>query len=90
MTREEAKRLLEKMMPQQRGDIKSIPHLMITEAFSVAIKALEQQPTRPTGKWKEYLDEDGFLYCECLNCGRITNEPDNYCPNCGSYNGGRG
>jgi hypothetical protein len=45
MTREEAKRLLEKMMPQpQRGDGKSISHLMITEAFNIAIKALEQQP----------------------------------------------
>ena len=40
-------------------------------------------PTRPTGKWKKYLDERGILCCECSNCGYITNEPDNYCPNCG-------
>lgn len=42
------------------------------------------KPTRPTGKWKKYLDEGGFLCCECLNCGLITNEPDNYCPSCGA------
>ena len=45
------------------------------------------QPTRPTGKWKKYLDEGGFLQCECSNCGLITNEPDNYCPNCGARMG---
>ena len=46
-------------------------------------------PTRPTGKWKKYLDEGGFLYCECSNCGYITNEPDNYCPDCGARCGAR-
>lgn len=66
--------------------------LSIAETIAVekAIKALEAQSIRPTGKWKKYLDEGDFLYCECLNCGHITNESDNYCPNCGSYNGGRG
>ena len=69
MTREEAKRLLEKMMPQQRRDIKSIPHLMITEAFSVAIKALEQQPCEDCIS-REAVDEyitnllSGYLYDE--------------------------
>lgn len=89
MTREEAKRLLEKMMPQQRSDIKSIPHLMITEAFSVAIKALEQQPTRPTGKWIEKEDYNLDTYYECSECGAdYCIEGDilihKYCPNCGA------
>ena len=81
MTREEAISIMNVIIhliePQYDTD-------RVEDAVNIAIQALEQQPTRPIGKWKEYLDEGGFLYCECFNCGHITNEPDNYCPNCGA------
>jgi hypothetical protein len=89
MTREEAKRLLEKMMPQQRSDIKSIPHLMITEALSVAIKALEQQPTRPTGRWIDIDCQSYTWQIKCPFCNHIRSMMStqgiypNYCENCG-------
>lgn len=43
MTNEEAKMIIRKMIPKpQRGDGKSITHLMTTEALNLAIKAFEQ------------------------------------------------
>ena len=56
------------------------------------IKRFEQLPTAQpeckTGKWIE--DNEGYFYCD--KCGKypayqITQT--NYCPNCGSYNGGK-
>lgn len=90
MTREEAIRHIRDILAENNSIKPSMVVFELEkEALYMAIKALEQQPTRPTGKWKEYLDEGGFLYCECFNCGHITNEPDNYCPNCGARMEGR-
>ena len=56
------------------------------------IKRFEQLPAAQseskTGKWIE--DNEGYFYCD--KCGKypayqITQT--NYCPNCGSYNGGK-
>ena len=46
------------------------------------------QSESKTGKWIE--DNEGYFYCD--KCGKypayqITQT--NYCPNCGSYNGGK-
>ena len=59
------------------------------EALDMAIKALEQQPTRPTGKWIEKEDYNLDTYYECSECGEdYCIEGDilihKYCPNCGA------
>lgn len=52
------------------------------EALDMAIKALEQQPTRPTGKWIDIGDE-GLVF-KCSLCGNKKTIESNYCPNCGA------
>jgi len=52
---------------------------------------------RPTGEWVGEADgyADGELVYDtwyCSNCGYVVDDDEpptwNYCPNCGSYNGG--
>lgn len=53
----------------------------VDEALNMAIKALEQEPSRATGKWEITINED----YRCDNCGLITSSyKANYCPNCGA------
>ena len=47
-----------------------------------AIKALEQRPTRPTGKWIDIGDE-GLVF-KCSLCGLKKTIESHYCPNCGA------
>lgn len=59
------------------------------EALDMAIKALEQQSTRPTGRWIEKEDYNLDTYYECSECGAdYCIEGDilihKYCPNCGA------
>lgn len=56
------------------------------------IKRFEQLPSAQseskTGKWIE--DNEGYFYCD--KCGKYSAyqiTQTNYCPNCGSYNGGK-
>ena len=55
------------------------------EAIRMAIEALKD---RPRGEWEETPSEDPCYY-RCSNCGRMTDDEYNYCPNCGSDNRGR-
>ena len=52
-----------------------------------------EQPERKIGKWIPNEDEDGEHYGDkCSQCGDWYVMPygkTNYCPTCGSYNGGR-
>ena len=62
MTRKEVIGILEKMIPQpQRGDGKSTTHLLITEAITRAIKAIEQTRWIPVS---ERLPED-YIHVLC-------------------------
>lgn len=58
-----------------------------------AITALDDlQPVTPQpkmGMWIEHFDESGKWY-ECDQCHTDWGGSVNYCPNCGSYNGGEG
>lgn len=59
------------------------------EALDMAIEALKQQTTRPTGKWIEKEDYNLDTYYECSECGAdYCIEGDilihKYCPNCGA------
>jgi hypothetical protein len=67
------------------------------EGYIGTIKGIvESMPTieeRKKGKWKRaYLDHEAMgerlniLYCSV--CNQCIAYPTNYCPNCGSYNGG--
>lgn len=51
------------------------------EALDMAIKALEQQTTRPTARWERVMD-----YNKCSKCGKLTKFylKYNYCPICGA------
>jgi len=54
--------------------------------FDAIAKVINAQPTieRKTGRW---IDMDDHVMCSC--CGATHYGADkNYCPNCGSYNGG--
>ena len=58
----------------------------IEEAFNMAIQALEQEPK--TGHWIRVTDKTGHLVWECDKCSWQQRFNTNYCPDCGSYNGG--
>ena len=47
------------------------------------LKALEQQPTRPTGKWMFTVDGNTD-HITCSVCGRDSMGTFDYCPNCGA------
>ena len=49
------------------------------------------QPERKTGKWL-IAEKDRYLVhsVQCSVCGNCISWMANYCPNCGSYNGGEG
>ena len=55
------------------------------EALNMAIEALEEEPKR--GKWIDTKEEDPCWYI-CSECKVMVDEDCDYCPNCGSYNGG--
>lgn len=83
MTREEAIGVLEDVRDAICENIPgSHPELdELKEAVQMAVNALEE---RKTGKW---IDMDDHVMCSC--CGATHYGADkNYCPNCGSYNGG--
>lgn len=42
---------------------------------------------REKGKWVRHKTELGAYWCD--QCGKRSSNGGNYCPNCGSYNGGR-
>ena len=61
------------------------------EFASKCITAVEDAPTieeRKTGKWIT-KSTNGEIFDCCSICGYVEwDEPKNFCPNCGSYNGG--
>ena len=84
MTNEEAIKMLKSKM-----DGHTDTSYEWAETVRMAIKALEQQPTRPTGRWIEKEDYNLDTYYECSECGEdYCIEGDilihKYCPNCGA------
>lgn len=41
------------------------------------------------GKWAGKGDSEGFGIFICDNCGKFSMMEYDFCPNCGSYNGGK-
>ena len=57
------------------------------EALDMVIKALEQQPTRPTGRWinvQYFKADDTYYRPKCPFCSIEPKEYSNFCPNCGA------
>lgn len=51
------------------------------------LNALEQQPTRPTGRWIDiqyFKADDTYYRPKCPFCSIEPKEYSNYCPNCGA------
>lgn len=70
----------------------SVYHPMYLDALNMAIKALEQQPTRPTGHWIAGVDRWGDIVTtvngyRCSECCAFNADKDNFCPNCGARMG---
>lgn len=69
----------------ERDSLKANPLVKVEdclyEAYEMAIKALEIQPTKPSAKWEKFVDD----YNKCSECGVICKFWRNYkyCPNCG-------
>lgn len=70
----------------------------IIDICSNKIKSLPAvQPEQKIGRWIEQTDTQNDVYYVCSNCkeaftlieGTPTDNLYNYCPNCGSYNGGK-
>lgn len=82
MTNEEAKKELEALlnMCDPRPFAKELE-----DSLNMAIKALEKLPKK--GKWILFRFEPTDIF-KCSECGMMVVNPYNYCPNCGSYNGG--
>lgn len=101
MTKEEAIKLIDDRMCFGRGKWtdRHMPEIDVYwQAGRMAIKALEQ-PERKTGKWIPYdvTNRNMTNTFQCSNCNRYIYLPIliyademeyNFCPNCGSYNGG--
>ena len=51
------------------------------------LKALPSAQPRK-GKWAGKGDSEGFGIFICDNCGKFAMMEYDFCPNCGSYNGG--
>lgn len=57
------------------------------DVFARIRKLPSAQPQRMTGRWVEF----GYPWFKCSQCGAVREKGvflENYCPNCGSYNGG--
>ena len=80
-----------------RYDNTSIEQGMTITGIEQALnEVLIVQPEQKTGRWIEQTDTQNDVYYVCSNCkeaftlieGTPTDNLYNYCPNCGSYNGG--
>lgn len=57
---------------------------MVTSVFDVLKELPSAEPERKTGHWIEHYGDS-----KCSECGYVLKIYDtNYCPGCGSYNGG--
>lgn len=54
----------------------------LNDALDMAIKALEQQTTRPTARWERLVDD----FKKCSKCGKPVKfyRKHEYCPGCGA------
>ena len=58
------------------------------EAFNKT-RLLIPQPERKTGRWMATEADEPCFY-RCSECGRLIDERENYCPNCGARMEGEG
>lgn len=81
MTREEAIAMIEDDKKRHHDELSG----RYRAALTMAIEALQQEPKQ--GKWIQAKDIEKE-YAVCTNCKHHGEFYMDYCPNCGSYNGG--
>ena len=57
--------------------------------FRDTYEDIAKKQDRPNGHWIEHKNDGECTYYECSECGEeLFCDKSNFCPNCGSYNGG--
>jgi predicted nucleic-acid-binding Zn-ribbon protein len=59
----------------------------VIEPLDIVFDASTIEPERKKGKWIK-ISDGVFEIVKCDQCGRTMDSRDNFCPKCGSYNGG--
>jgi predicted nucleic-acid-binding Zn-ribbon protein len=59
----------------------------VIEPIDIVFDASTIEPERKKGKWIN-ISDGVFEIVKCDQCGRTMDSRDNFCPKCGSYNGG--
>lgn len=59
----------------------------VIEPLDIVFDASTIEPERKKGKWIN-ISDGVFEIVKCDQCGRTMDSRDNFCPKCGSYNGG--
>ena len=61
----------------------------VNQCIGVIHDLSSAQPERKTGHWITYhYISENWSECECDQCHKYAKVAYNFCPNCGSYNGG--
>ena len=55
--------------------------------YCEVIRETVEEVKERTGRWMATEADEPCFY-RCSKCGRLIDERENFCPNCGSYNGG--
>lgn len=72
----------------RNGCLESIETLMTEgEVYDIEYDPKSEEPERKKGKWL-LIDAGYYDYVKCSQCGETLVWGKNFCPNCGSYNGG--
>lgn len=89
MTKEEAKRILDEVIPPPEHPAVDLDHLRIAQAWLCIKEMLTVKPK--CGRWITEKDEYDDIWCKCSECGYTNMECEvfnldgfRYCPNCGA------
>ena len=87
MTREEAARILDAVIPPPEHHTVDLDHLRIAQAWACIKEALKAEPVKH-GRWsRERLPSTGggsYEVFRCNLCNEAFNWRTAYCPNCGA------
>ena len=98
MTREEATRILDEVIPPPEHHTVDLDHLRISQAWMCIKETLTAEPVK-YGRWEQVevvhdrkdAKIQDWQQAKCSVCGRWQTTPfmyylklDNYCPNCGA------
>ena len=67
------------------ADIQHAGEKTIRQILSEVPSAQPEQSEPKTGRW---IEDDAEMFVRCSECGESNDYISDFCPNCGSYNGG--